>query len=224
MVHSSIFFAFEEFERQILLPVFRRQCNEAKSSKLGQLIWELVFAIRMDVVDRDVARELFVVGWKIFQGKRLEELLLPLGRALAWSYCLDGLEGSTGREEEAFALLTALVHGDAPFDHKSPPKFKYNSTMLRTDFERVWPKVTLEPVIHLLKDLTGSPYFTDKEIEIRAARMSSAMYMAEIQGAAIRVFRMDEEARFILRSLGPQGIRRVNEDRKFSLAGEQRGG
>ncbi|KAI3318345.1 hypothetical protein HD806DRAFT_512619 [Xylariaceae sp. AK1471] len=50
-----------------------------------------------------IAREIFTRGWQILRERRLEELLLPLGRALAWSCYLDGPEGSAGREEDAVA-------------------------------------------------------------------------------------------------------------------------
>ena len=30
------------------------------------------------------------MGWELFQTRNLEELLLPLGRALAWSYWQEG--------------------------------------------------------------------------------------------------------------------------------------
>jgi hypothetical protein len=50
-------------------------------------------------VKREDAIELFRIGWQMYQRKQLEELLVPVGRSLAWTYCLDG------RDEDAIALL-----------------------------------------------------------------------------------------------------------------------
>ena len=206
--HSSIFSAFKASERQILLAVFHRHCNRAKAYDVGQVFWELVFAIRQDFVARDIAQELFTVGWQLFRDRGLEELLLPLGRALAWSYCLDGPEGSAGREEEAVALLTKLAHGDAPFDHKPQPASK--GAIFRRDFKQPWPKVTLWPVLALLESLTGlSLDLIDRNTRVNfwRTRLCEKICVVEIENKTVRVFPMECEAYHTLGMLGPDGIR-----------------
>jgi hypothetical protein len=144
MIHK----AFVRYEGQILLAVFGRHCNEATRSRLHELFWELVFAIRHEFVGRDIAEKLFALGWKVFRQRDAEELLLPVGRALAWSFCLDN------RDEHGIELLEKLVHGDAPFDHRFRG-MKFSDRMYRNDFRRMWPKITLLPIFRLLSNLRG---------------------------------------------------------------------
>ena len=54
-------------------------------------------------------RSIFEAGWKLFRQKHQEELLIPFGRALAWSFVLDD------RESDAIRLLRLIQKGDPPF-------------------------------------------------------------------------------------------------------------
>jgi hypothetical protein len=133
-----------------------------------------------------------------------EELLLPLGRALAWYYCLDGPEGSAGRDEDAIIFLKALVRGDPPFDQ---PKVKITETMLHKSFDWTWPRVTIWPIIQLLKDLTVSQSSFD-EIGSKIDVQEVAICMAEIHNTNIRIYPLQEQDFWpFLHWLGPHGIK-----------------
>ena len=156
----NMYNAYRDFDRRILHMIFRRQCDKTKGNKIDQVFRELVFAIRHAFVKREIVKEVFTMGWELFRKSDLEELLLPLGRALAWSYWREGeaeMEAKTtkvedgagavakwevtneggNRKRDAVSLLKTLVYGQEPFGHKPPPrKSKY-----RGELQRRWPRV-----------------------------------------------------------------------------------
>jgi hypothetical protein len=165
------------------------------------VFWELVFAIRHDFVEGDLAQIIFRRRLAGLSGKAPRELLLPLGRALAWSYCLDGPEGSAGREEDAVALLKGIVRGDRPFHHRPWPELRHG--MVRKKFEMIWPKVILAPVMGLLEELTGSAseLMDDEQRYIWKIGLGEEMCVAEVQTRTVRVYPMEETAFYTLRRL-----------------------
>ena len=188
LTHSLIYKAFTEYESQIPLTVFGRKCNEVKGSELSHLFWELVFAVRHDFVKRDSAERIFILGWQVFRQRCAEELLIPVGRALAWSLCLDN------RDQHAINLLEKIAHSDAPFDHRFRG-IKFHSQMSYHDFQRMWPKITLLPMFRLLADLKRKPNifpsqglnFNDEELQALELGRQENICLAEIGENGIRV-------------------------------------
>ncbi|KAJ2903307.1 hypothetical protein MKZ38_010124 [Zalerion maritima] len=190
LTRKSFHELYQGYERRILLAIFRRQCNKLRRYNIGQVFWELVFAIRHDFMKREIVEELFTVGWQVFQQRDLEELLIPLGRALAWSYCLDGRDG------DAVDLLTRIWHGRGPFHHTRAIKLhhstlramKFHHNLLGEDFKRMWPKATLIPVFELLKELDGPPDFAnDVEFEVFRTGLNEDIYVAGIKDGTLRL-------------------------------------
>ncbi|KAJ3570092.1 hypothetical protein NPX13_g5848 [Xylaria arbuscula] len=102
LAHTSLYATYKECSRSILLAVFRRRCRAIRGCEIGEAYLELVFAIRHDFVSRDVVKELFTYAWGVFRTRHVEDLLLPLGRALALTYRRD-------RRTEAVHLLRELA-------------------------------------------------------------------------------------------------------------------
>jgi hypothetical protein len=69
----------------------------------------LRFVIRQDVIQRNVAQSIFEAAWKLFKAKCREELLIPFGRALAWSFVLND------RRSDAIEILRLICDGQKPF-------------------------------------------------------------------------------------------------------------
>jgi hypothetical protein len=69
----------------------------------------LRFVIRQDIIQRNVARSIFTAGWTLFKAKCREELLIPFGRALAWSFVLND------RRSDAIEILRLICEGQKPF-------------------------------------------------------------------------------------------------------------
>jgi hypothetical protein len=74
----------------------------------------LQFVIKQTTVQREVARSIFQDGWKLLAEIEYEQLLIPFGKALAWSYALDK------RESEAIHLLQNMWDKNEPFLVKEP--------------------------------------------------------------------------------------------------------
>lgn len=199
LTHRAVRDLYHAFDRQILLAIFHRQCSEVRGFKIGQPFWSLVFAIRHDIVKRAIAEELFVAGWQIFQKRNLEELLLPLGGALAWSYCLDN------REKDAVNFLEELWSGSERFVRESRPLTLRNG-MYREELQQMWPKATLSPIRQLLDKLGVVSMFKDaKELDDFRFVLGEEICVAEIQEESLRVFLSSMSAGCTIERLG-QGI------------------
>lgn len=74
------------------------------------MLIQLSQIIRQDIVHRDIVRHIFETGWEIFRQRHQEELLIPFGRALAWSYVLNE------RQADAICLLQTIQKGEPPFE------------------------------------------------------------------------------------------------------------
>lgn len=86
-----------------------RLCARIRAYNVGKGFKELGFAICRDFMPRDCVKEALTTSWPIFAERQLGELLLPLARALAWSYCIDE------REDVAIKLLKHVWHRRQPF-------------------------------------------------------------------------------------------------------------
>jgi hypothetical protein len=80
---------------------FHLEINSAIYNALNSL----EFIVRRDIIRRDVALSLFEATWKQFRAGHREELLIPFGRALAWSLVLNG------RRSDASRLLQQIWDG-----------------------------------------------------------------------------------------------------------------
>jgi hypothetical protein len=60
-------------------------------------------------VHRAVAQSIFELAWKLFRQDHQEELLIPFGKALAWSFILNN------RESEAINILRLIGGGLHPY-------------------------------------------------------------------------------------------------------------
>ena len=179
--HSNMYNAYSTFDCRILHTIFRRRCDKTKQKNIGLVFWELVFATRHAFIRREIVEDVFIMGWELFRTRNLEELLLPLGRALAWSYWQEGeaeMEAKTEmvdamvevasededgaewevihegghRKEDAISLLDKLVHGRAPFDHQPPlSRSKYPE-----ELRQRWPRATVQPILELLNKWTDN--------------------------------------------------------------------
>ncbi|KAL2263076.1 hypothetical protein VTK26DRAFT_8301 [Humicola hyalothermophila] len=176
--HRNMYNAYHNFDRQILHIIFGRQCDETERNNTGQVFLELVFAIRHAFIKREIVGELFTIGWKLFRTRDQEEFLLPLGRALAWSYWQEGgaeIEAKTtrmianededgvivgakweeinkggNRKTDAVSLLQKLVYRQEPFDQNPPP----TKAKDYREFQQRWPSMAVLPVLGLLNKLT----------------------------------------------------------------------
>ncbi len=114
LTHFSIYKTYKGYSRIILLAIFRQCCEAIRGYEIGEVFRELIFAIRHDFIDGDVAQELFTLGWNTFRTKNLEDVLFPLGRALALSYSHD-------RRDDAVKLLRELANCSGPFSRSDLP-------------------------------------------------------------------------------------------------------
>jgi hypothetical protein len=80
---------------------FHLEINSAIYNALNSL----EFIVRRDIIRRDVALSLFEATWKQFRAGHREELLIPFGKALAWSLVLNG------RRSDASRLLQQIWDG-----------------------------------------------------------------------------------------------------------------
>jgi hypothetical protein len=74
-----------------------------------RVLIQLSQIIRRDIVHRDIVRHIFETGWEMFRQRHQEELLIPFGKALAWSYVLNE------RRADAICLLQLIQKGEPPF-------------------------------------------------------------------------------------------------------------
>ncbi|KAL2836628.1 hypothetical protein BJY01DRAFT_221820 [Aspergillus pseudoustus] len=95
---------------------------------------QLIQVIERDIVPRDVAKSIFELAWKLFRQDQLEVLLIPLGKALAWSFVLDD------RDSEAISILRLIEGGLHP----------YECSRKRTS------QLPIQPIQHLLEQLLSA--------------------------------------------------------------------
>ncbi|KAL2015067.1 hypothetical protein VTK56DRAFT_6411 [Thermocarpiscus australiensis] len=226
VVCQSIYRVYERYGRLIPLAIFRRQYDETEQDEtkrydISRVFWELVFAIRHpNFVEREIVEKLYTIGWEWFRGIDLEELLLPLGRELARSYCLDK------RKEEAVKLLDKIAYGREPFDSRpiiSEEEMHPDSESLpigniddiyRAKSRQRWPRVTLLPVFDLLSELTNRmDCFGSVGVETRNQWLGPGtcpICLAEIiEGGELRVFPlpMNHSGGWCMNRQLPVGIR-----------------
>lgn len=109
LVCRRIFYIFEEAQRPLIESTFAKYLRLNTDRELYRVLTQLSWIVRRAIVRRDVVCHIFEIGWEIFKQKHQEELLIPFGRALAWSYVLDD------RRSDAVCLLQLIQNGEPPF-------------------------------------------------------------------------------------------------------------
>ena len=104
-----IFDVFQIEEQPLIESIFSRYARLKTDRAIYKVLIQLKWIIQRDIIHRDLVRSIFEAGWKLFREKHREELLIPFGRALAWSFVLDD------RESDAIRLLRLIQKGDPPF-------------------------------------------------------------------------------------------------------------
>lgn len=97
--------------------------------------------IQRDIVHRNVVRHVFETGWEFFRKRHQEELLIPFGRALAWSYVLNN------RQTDAVHLLRLIQEGGSPFRWST----------------RILSQQPIQPIRELLEELVPEENSVDRK-------------------------------------------------------------
>ncbi|QGA14107.1 hypothetical protein EYB26_001760 [Talaromyces marneffei] len=119
-VHSAsqtctrLFKIYQASQLEIIRSTILRIPDRQPETKVYDLLRILQFVIKQAMVQRDVARSILQDGWKLLAEKEHEQLLIPFGKALAWSYASDK------RESEAIHLLRTIWDQNVPFLLKEP--------------------------------------------------------------------------------------------------------
>ncbi|KAJ9130232.1 hypothetical protein NKR23_g12300 [Pleurostoma richardsiae] len=109
--------AYQAHGHQVVPAIFGRECAAVKGHNVGRIFWELDFAIRHSFMARShVQAALLEQGWPLFQCLQLEELLIPLVRALAQTLKDD--------RQAATAFLRAVWDGKQLFEPSDLPKLQ----------------------------------------------------------------------------------------------------
>jgi F-box domain len=118
---------------------------------------QLNFAIEHNYIHRDFVLQMFKNAWTFLHDKRLEEILIPLGRKLAWSLSRDN------RQKDAMDLALQILRGKPPFKLSGkPPRQTANDYM--------WSAPIFAPLDYLIfrigpVDSTLPQEIVSKEIE-----------------------------------------------------------
>ena len=97
-------------QRLLIESTFAKYIHLRTDWGIYRVLIQLSQIIRQDIVHRDIVRHIFETGWEIFRQRHQEELLIPFGRALAWSYVLNE------RQADAICLLQTIQKGEPPFE------------------------------------------------------------------------------------------------------------
>ncbi|KAF3404139.1 hypothetical protein DPV78_003411 [Talaromyces pinophilus] len=111
---KRLFHIYQASQLEIIRSTILRIPDRQSESKCYDLLRILQFVIKQEIVQRDVARSILQDLWKLLAEKGYEQLLIPFGKALAWSYA------KRGRELEAIRLLQNIWDQDEPFPLKEP--------------------------------------------------------------------------------------------------------
>jgi hypothetical protein len=97
---------------KIIKSTILRISGQQSAYQVYCLLQTLQFIINKKIVQRDIVQSIFKDMWKVFAEKEQEQLLIPFGKALAWSYNLDG------RKSDAIHLLKTIWDPNGPFTLK----------------------------------------------------------------------------------------------------------
>lgn len=102
-----IFNVFREAQKPLIEPNFAKYTRLKANRGIYRVLTDLGLIIRRDVVHRHVVQHIFETGWELFRKRYQEELLIPFGGALAWSYVLDNRRSD--------AILRRIQKVERPF-------------------------------------------------------------------------------------------------------------
>ncbi|KAI9146604.1 hypothetical protein HJFPF1_13608 [Paramyrothecium foliicola] len=100
--------------------IFTKACKHVHDYRLGEIFWNLVVAINESYMHRLYVKHMFEEAWPLFVDRQLDELLYPLGMALART-CDEAVE---------VALLRMVWDGRAPLLPPPPPRHIPGNTTL----------------------------------------------------------------------------------------------
>jgi hypothetical protein len=106
--------AFISNRRQVVLDIIAALAAKVRGHNLGDLLWQVGFAIRWSFIPRDVIVDAFTLACPIFSEYQSASLLFPLFRALARSYLTLGNDPAEDRNA-AVDLLRRVWNHHEPF-------------------------------------------------------------------------------------------------------------
>ncbi|EGC42477.1 predicted protein [Histoplasma capsulatum var. duboisii H88] len=140
--------------RSILRSILQRKCSSLEPRKYGSVLRDLFDIVRYAVVPRAWARGIFEECWGWFMERDMEEMLIPIGMALAWSIATapvpapvpgdicspdEEAQQEQGQEhaklkhlDEAIVLLEDIWKGSTPFGWTNLP-FSFEDFPLRDE-------------------------------------------------------------------------------------------
>lgn len=144
---TRLYNCYEQYEQPILLRILQRECYQVEGYLIGNIYWELKFAIRYDFMAREVVQQLLELAWNLFRERHLEELLIHLVAGLAWTFCIDECES------DAVALLKKVWNREHPFSSSLKQKGTVWNRQQASISKIGLP--TLVPIGALLAELTN---------------------------------------------------------------------
>ncbi|PGG95710.1 hypothetical protein GX51_08151 [Blastomyces parvus] len=96
----------------ILRAIIQRKCAALETRKYGSVLRDLFDIVRYAVVPRAWARGVLGACWGWFMGRGVEEMLMPVGMALAWSICTASTSTTSTAAAAAVATDTVQVPGE----------------------------------------------------------------------------------------------------------------
>ncbi|KAJ6026388.1 uncharacterized protein N7446_005011 [Penicillium canescens] len=167
-----IFDIFQEAQRLLIESTFAKYIRLKTDRGIYQVLIQLGRIIRRDIVHRDVVRHVFETGWEVFRQRHQEELLIPFGRAIAWSYVLNN------RQADAVCLLQLIQKGEPPFG-----------------WSEKFAQPPIQPIRELLGQLVSEENGVDRKyissdldhplVEIKRKSNSSASCLNHIEQSAL---------------------------------------
>lgn len=141
--------------------------------RIYKVLIQLKWIIQRDIIQRDIVRHIFKTGWEIFRRMHQGELLIPFGRALAWSYVLNN------RKTDVVCLLQLIQEGKPPFGWST----------------RMLSQPPIQPIRELLEQLVSeesgvdrkhtSPDFDQSLVEIKSKPRKIALCLNDTERSIV---------------------------------------
>ncbi|QSS63344.1 hypothetical protein I7I51_00401 [Histoplasma capsulatum] len=227
--------------RSILRSILQRKCSSLEPRKYGSVLRDLFDIVRYAVVPRAWARGIFAECWGWFMERDMEEMLIPIGMALAWSIATapvpapvlaviyspeeeqqqeQGQEHAESKHlDEAIALLEDIWKGSTPFGWTNLP-FSFEDFPLRDEgvTAPAWP--LMYPLAALLVKLPENSDVLSparEEILKMLRPRYDDLYVAVVAGIDIyidtRTYQDGHE------HLARNGVQFMNDPRQLSQGG-----
>jgi hypothetical protein len=170
-----IFNIFREAQKPLIESAFAKYTRLKANRGTYKVLTELGLIIRRDMVHRHVVQHIFETGWELFRKRDQEELLIPFGRGLAWSYVLDN------RRPDAINLLRRIQKGEPPFKRST----------------RMQSQPPIQPIRELLEQLVSEESGSDRkhissdldhplvEIKSKSIQIASHLVLSETERSTL---------------------------------------